>query len=1054
MRLVLLLLFVTPIVYSQPVLLDDFSSIEDWEIIASDGVILSVSGVEGVRGQAIRLDFEFQAGAGFCGIRKSFSQPLDENYRFSYYLRGNMRRNNLEFKLLDASGENVWWHNRRNFEFPETWEELVTRKRHVGFAWGPDRSEPDTLHALEFIIAAGEGGSGSLYIDELRYEPIPVIDFASLEPEGAASTSMGDDYGPEHALDGDTQTYWMSSGRPPVQWFRVDMGERTELGGLVIDWFGEYYAVDYDVLLSGDGLTWDTLYTVIGGTGGRDYVYIREGDARYVQLNLQKAASSEGYAISALAVQPVGFSATPNVFFRKVASDRRRGLFPRFLFDEQSYWTVVGVNSDPKEGLLNEDGMLEVDKESFSIEPMLFIDGALITWSDVRLSQSLQSDYLPVPSVLWEHDGVQLHIEVIADGEPGASSMYASYTLKNTSGKEIDANLFLLLRPFQVNPPWQFLNINGGFAPVNSIKYADDSAVTVNGSKKIIPFTKPDGFGATSFERADIVDYIERGVLPEDFSVTSESGFASGALQYTFSLDPDEERRVILKIPFYDDDAYAGCTHRRRSTRDGFFSEKLDKVSAEWEEILNGVQFTVPPEGQKYIDVLRSNVAYVLINRDGPAIQPGSRSYERSWIRDGSLTSGALLRLGLHEPVREFIKWYAPYQYDNGKIPCVVDRRGPDPVDEHDSPGQFIYLIMEYYRFTRDTTFLRNKWDRVRKTVDYIDYLIDQRKTDEYRTGSREMRAYYGLVPESISHEGYAEKPMHSYWDNFFVLKGLKDAARMAEVLGEEEHAARYRSMRDEFRKNLYNSILLAMDLQDIEYIPGCVELGDFDATSTTIGIFPCGELRHIPHTELMATFEKYYENFRRRLDPEYEWRDYTPYEVRAAGTYIFLDQRDRTHELLDFFFDDLRPYEWNHWAEVVWRDYRMPRFIGDMPHTWVGSDYINVIRNMFLYDVDEERRIVIGAGIPESWIDSETGIGVRNLPTYYGKIHYSMKGDGEDVSVSIHADGWEGDVAVELRSPRERPITAVTVDGTDYSDFDESGLVIHTLPADIVIRY
>jgi hypothetical protein len=172
MRLVLLLLFVTPIVYSQPVLLDDFSSIEDWEIIASDGVIVSVSGVEGVRGQAIRLDFEFQAGAGFCGIRKSFSQPLDENYRFSYYLRGNMRRNNLEFKLLDASGENVWWHNRRNFEFPETWEELVTRKRHVGFAWGPDRSEPDTLHALEFIIAAGEGGSGSLYIDELRYEPM------------------------------------------------------------------------------------------------------------------------------------------------------------------------------------------------------------------------------------------------------------------------------------------------------------------------------------------------------------------------------------------------------------------------------------------------------------------------------------------------------------------------------------------------------------------------------------------------------------------------------------------------------------------------------------------------------------------------------------------------------------------------------------------------------------------------------------------------------------------------------------------------------------------
>jgi hypothetical protein len=41
-------------------------------------------------------------------------------------------------------------------------------------------------------------------------------------------------------------------------------------------------------------------------------------------------------------------------------------------------------------------------------------------------------------------------------------------------------------------------------------------------------------------------------------------------------------------------------------------------------------------------------------------------------------------------------------------------------------------------------------------------------------------------VPESISHEGYASQPRHSYWDNFFVLRGLKDAAAMAAVLGED----------------------------------------------------------------------------------------------------------------------------------------------------------------------------------------------------------------------------------------------------------------------------
>ncbi|MCI0690423.1 hypothetical protein L0337_00280 [candidate division KSB1 bacterium] len=40
-----------------------------------------------------------------------------------------------------------------------------------------------------------------------------------------------------------------------------------------------------------------------------------------------------------------------------------------------------------------------------------------------------------------------------------------------------------------------------------------------------------------------------------------------------------------------------------------------------------------------------------------------------------------------------------------------------------------------------------------------------------------------------------------------------------------------------------------------IDFIPGCVELGDFDATSTTIGLDPCGELENIPQSQLNNTW-------------------------------------------------------------------------------------------------------------------------------------------------------------------------------------------------------
>ncbi|MCK7541927.1 MAG: hypothetical protein MZV63_69095 [Marinilabiliales bacterium] len=72
--------------------------------------------------------------------------------------------------------------------------------------------------------------------------------------------------------------------------------------------------------------------------------------------------------------------------------------------------------------------------------------------------------------------------------------------------------------------------------------------------------------------------------------------------------------------------------------------------------------------------------------------------------------------------------------------------------------------------------------------------LIAERSTDHFRYGNDSIRAYYGLVPESISHEGYSAKPMHSYWDNFFTMKGLKDAAEIQKILGETEHYDRIAS--------------------------------------------------------------------------------------------------------------------------------------------------------------------------------------------------------------------------------------------------------------------
>ena len=67
-------------------------------------------------------------------------------------------------------------------------------------------------------------------------------------------------------------------------------------------------------------------------------------------------------------------------------------------------------------------------------------------------------------------------------------------------------------------------------------------------------------------------------------------------------------------------------------------------------------------------------------------------------------------------------------------------------------------------------------------------------------------------------------------------------------------------------------------------------------------------------------------------------------------------------------------------------------QFIGDMPHTWVGSDFIRSMLDMFAYERDNDSSLVIGAGVPETWVREEKGVGIRNLSTHYGLLSYSMR--------------------------------------------------------------
>jgi hypothetical protein len=374
-----------------------------------------------------------------------------------------------------------------------------------------------------------------------------------------------------------------------------------------------------------------------------------------------------------------------------------------------------------------------------------------------------------------------------------------------------------------------------------------------------------------------------------------------------------------------------------------------------------------------------------------------------------------------------------------------------------------IYLIAEDWRLTGNDSTARALWPHVSRAVSYIDSLRRTHMTAEYQTDS--MRLYYGLLPPSISHEGYSAKPMHSYWDDFFALKGLSDAADLAGALGLTADQRRVTDIRNDFRRDLLASIRLSMARHRVDYIPGAADLGDFDATSTTIAIAPGGELANLPDAALRRTFEKYYENFQQRRDGRLAWDAYTPYELRAVGTFVRLGWKSRAHELLDFFFAGQRPAAWRQWAEVVWKDSLAPKFIGDMPHAWVASDYVRSILDFFAYERSADSALVIGAGIPEIWVREDPGVHVAEVRTHYGHLSYTMRARGDSVVIDFPADASAekrrarslkvptGGIVV--RSPLERVIRAASVDSESLSvSAGAREVTLRRLPRRLVLLY
>ena len=147
---------------------------------------------------SLRMDFDFKDGGGFVVARRAMRRPMPAEYAVRFRMKGAGLPNDLELKLVDVAGQNVWRHVYKALPLPARWRHVTLASRDIEFAWGPSSGRGIAeLGSIEFAVVAGPGGKGCLCIDDLQ-----IADLLPHEPPQASASSARADHSAAGALDG------------------------------------------------------------------------------------------------------------------------------------------------------------------------------------------------------------------------------------------------------------------------------------------------------------------------------------------------------------------------------------------------------------------------------------------------------------------------------------------------------------------------------------------------------------------------------------------------------------------------------------------------------------------------------------------------------------------------------------------------------------------------------------------------------------------------------------------------------------------------------------
>ncbi len=691
--------------------------------------------------------------------------------------------------------------------------------------------------------------------------------------------------------------------------------------------------------------------------------------------------------------------------------------------------------------------------------------------NDVTAQMSVLSDYLPVPIVRWNQDGLSFYEEAFATLLKGPLSPYDAQRSEQTPA-------ILVVRLRIANPTDQVKTAHVWLRPDRLNSMVLQGALIL------------DKMGDNLFVRAHVS-------APPGASAVVDGG----AVHHTFVVPAHQSTAMSIRAPFVGD--LAGNDVAKIAALDE--QRERDRVISYWRDIVARYRpFDVPES--KFNDMSKSVLCHIRMSttkdpRSGLFMVPAATFNYQVFANESAFQTLFLDRVGDHETAGNYLETFLKLQ---GSVPLPgtftgdqkgvlhgtrVDNdynytMGPYNLDH----GTVLWGLAQHYLMSRDSAWLEHAAPGMLQAADWI---IEQRNTTKEMGPSGQPVLHYGLLPAGR----LEDNDDWGFWfaNNAYAWLGLRDTARAFQLAGlpagdrlAQEADAYIGDLRTAVRRtselapvvrlrnNVYVPFVPSRVYQRFRYF-GPMRSGYYSRyKKDTLLTFRLSATREAlygplilittgvlePHDALSeAILDDWEDNITLSsslgqhihgvVDDEYWFSRggmvFQPNLQNPIQAYLLRHEvpaaiRSIYNAMTSCLYPDVTAFteEYRRWRVGSGPMYKIPD----------EARFVNRVCDMLALEVGDE--LWLASGTPRRWLEPGRRIEVYDIETTFGKVAYTMRhGDAPDTveaRVTIPDRIRPQKVLLFVRSPFDKPIQSVQVDGADWRQWDQEREMV-TLP-------